>query len=103
MDILEFNQIEQERFRNNFRVNTKVLELDLHFNLNEIIVHHYLINEMYKKSTLEVEATLKDIESKTKLSLQQVRTSIRKLEEKGIIEVQKGHGKKPSIYKYIIG
>lgn len=103
MDILKLNQMEQERFINNFRINSKVLELEVNYGLNEIIVHHYLINEMYRKCSLELDVTLKEIESKTRLSFQQVRTAIRRLEEKGIIEVERGHGKKPSIYRYIIG
>lgn len=82
-------------------INSKVLEFDINDNLNEIILHHCLIKEMYRSCSLEVSMTFKEIENKTKLSFQQVRTSINKLEEKGIIEIEKGHGKKSNIYKYI--
>ena len=92
----------QETFRSNFVININVLEFDINDNLNEIILHHYLIKEMYMKCSFEISRTLKEIEKKTKLSFQQVRTSINKLEEKGIIEIEKGHGKKPNIYKYVI-
>lgn len=96
-------QLEQERFVRDFRVNKKILRLDMYNNRDEIIVHHYLIHEMYKNCSFDVMVTLRDIEYRTKLELQKVRRAINKLEEKGIIEVEKGHGKKSNKYRYIIG
>ena len=47
------------------------------------------------------EATLREIELRTGLGFQQVRTSINKLEKLGILEIRRGGGRTPSIYKYI--
>ena len=76
--------------------------MDIKNNLNEIIVHHYLVNQMRSNCSYEAKATLKEMEHKTNLGLQQVRTALNKLEELGVIEIIKGKGKKTNIYKYIV-
>lgn len=88
-------------FYNRFRLNKKVLDFNLRYDLNEIILHHYFISEMKRKYSLEIEATLREIELRTGLSFHQVRASINKLEKLGVFEVTKGGGRTPNIYKYI--
>ena len=85
------------------KVNKQVFTLSLRNNLNEILIHHYLVNEMRFKCSYEVQSTLKEISNNTNLGIQQVRTAIDKLEEAGIIEVVKGGSKKANTYKYIQG
>lgn len=85
----------------NLKVNNKIFHMDIKSNLNEILVHHYLVSQMRLNCSYEANATLKEISYKTNLGLQQVRTAINKLEELGVIEIIKGSGRTPSIYRYI--
>lgn len=94
-------QAMEENFNNTFELNRKVLNFNLRYDLNEIILHHYLISEMKRQYSIEIEMTLREIELRTGLTFHQVRTSVNKLEELGIIEVVKGGGRTPNIYKYI--
>ena len=106
MDIEEINldkyykKMEFE-FYKKFKINKKVLDFDVRDDLNEIIIHHYFISQMMESYSFEIEATLREIELRTGLGFQQVRTSINKLEKLGIFEIRKGGGRTPSIYKYI--
>lgn len=95
-----YKKIESE-FYKKFKINKKVLNFDVRDDLNEIIVHHYFISQMRKNYSFEIEVTLREIELRTGLGFQQVRTSINKLEKLGILEIRKGGGRTPSIYKYI--
>ena len=88
-------------FYKKFKINKKVLDFDVKDDLNEIIVHHYFISRMKKNFSFEIEATLREIELRTGLGFQQVRTSINKLEKLLILEINRCGFRTPSIYKYI--
>lgn len=86
------------------KINNKILDFNEKYDLNVVIVHHYFIREFARLKDWgfdEIEITLRELEKKIGLSIRQIRSAIDKLEEAKIIEVRKGGGKKPNIYKYI--
>ena len=101
VDIVEYYKKMENEFYNKFKINRKVLNFNVRENINEIIVHHYFISQMKRHYSLELEFTLREVELRTGLSFQKVRTAINKLEKLGILEIEKGWGRTPSIYKYI--
>lgn len=76
-------------------INTKILEFNIKNDLNVILLHHYFA------TVREETITLRQLERKTGISIQKIRTALDKLEEAGIIEIIKGEHKTPNNYKYI--
>lgn len=76
-------------------INTKILEFSIKNDLNVILLHHYFA------TVREETITLRQLERKTGISIQKIRTALDKLEEAGIIEVVKGTHKTPNTYRYI--
>ena len=76
-------------------INTKILDFNIKNDLNVILLHHYFA------TVREETITLRQLERKTGISIQKIRTALDKLEEVGIIEVVKGTHKTPNTYRYI--
>lgn len=76
-------------------INTKILEFSIKNDLNVILLHHYFA------TVREETITLRQLERRTGISIQKIRTALDKLEEAGIIEIVKGEHKTPNNYKYI--
>jgi predicted transcriptional regulator len=88
------------------RVNHDIFNAKLSYepNIVLVLVHHYLFNEMRRNHNNELSISVKELSLKLGISIQKVRTSLKRLEEMNIIKsISYDNKRNGKSYKYVEG